>query len=161
MTEVKSTPDPSERVVVVIYDTTTGFIKQRSHVFAADAQRQHVNHAGCAYLDVTDTNPDCSPADHMVDLATKTIVPRVAPTDWDKAVKLSEIHAAHRDAVLPDFDLTEVQLKFALGDKDAIATAQAHLKVRADATAKRDALLANVGKATTKDALTAIKWGKS
>jgi len=157
--EVKITSAPTRMVSVVVFDTTTGHIQKRCDVPFMVAHMQHLLLDGHDFLittDIHDFKPH--PNDHKVDLVTKRIVPRTAPTDWDKAVKLMEIHTAHRDAVTPNFDVVEVQLGAALGDAAATAKAKAHLQDRKAANAKRDALLAATNNAQTKAALLGLKW---
>lgn len=87
-------PTPQDRVMVAVYDMTTGDIRQTVKCQLQDMENQHTSWPGCGYLEYTDQT--VNPRDYVVDLTTMTLVPRVTPSAADLALQESNLVIASR-----------------------------------------------------------------
>jgi hypothetical protein len=85
-------PQSTDRAEVAVFDPTTGYIKQISRCTIVDIEKMHLGMPGLDYLECTGMN--IHPETHVVDLVTRTFVPRTDPTPGQISLKESELRTA-------------------------------------------------------------------
>lgn len=146
--------------VIVIYDETSGAIRQVTRCPETDAEAQHLAWEGCGFVDVTDTDPGVNPNDHAIDPQTMAIVARTLASDGDREAKRRELvdAAAAEIAAAAPADITALMLLAASGDVGAQSTAAALAATRDEAQQKLQGLLDTLSGAQTVTAIQAIAW---
>ena len=176
---VEPYPEPTDTVVVAVYDTATGHIRQTVQCALQDEHRQHDAWPGCDYIEVTGQNVSCDL--HAVELSTRTIIPRTVPTPADRSTARDRLNLASRMTTFTSSatgsplaytaDVQAIALAAVVGGdleadgvhvqhtaEQAMAVARDLAAARSAVKSKLDGLLAQVAGAATLDQLRALVW---